>query len=529
MKDKFFDRKQSLELLEKRIIGLKDGYRQNIAILGDELVGKTSLVFKLLSKFCDNRFLILYIESRHETLQSFGRRFIGILLYNFLLNSNVHLKEDLNFLLEKSASFIPKTVEKARSILKDLEKRKKENIFNRLMSLCDLINLETEKNCVVIIDEFINIENFGVKNIYNEWAQLLIVQKKVMYIIISSQQTKAKNILSKDLSLLFGNFEILILEPFESKNTEDYLDFRLKSAGLNKGIKNFLVHFTGGYPFYLDVITESILNSPQAEVVDILDHLLFTNSGILNQRFSNLIKRFSNTNCSQEYVNILRFISNGQNRIKEITHFLHKNQSDIIPKINFLLETDVITRFGDFLKINDRVFSFWLKFVYQEKQQSLSFDAQNQNSFFKKNLEDMIKDYLYVDNKPVSERIVDLLRMFSDDRLQVEKKNMRLTHFREIKPLEFNHSGIKEGLICRSNDSIWVIGLKNDLVTEEDITDFSKECKKYRNKLERKIIVTMRDLDANSRLMALEEKIWTWDLNHLNHIMDLFSKPRIIA
>ncbi len=529
MKEKFFARKQYLEVLEKRIVGLKDGYRQNIALMGDELVGKTSLIFQLLSKFCDNNFILLYIESRHETLNSFGRRFIGILLYNFLLNSNVPLKEDLNFLLEKSASFIPKTVEKARGILKDLDKRKKDSIFNRLMSLCDLINAETNKYCVVIIDEFTNIENFGVKDIYKEWSQLLMVQKKVMYIILSSQQTKAKNILSKDLSLLFGNFEILILGPFKSKNTEDYLDFRLKSVNINRGIKNFLAHFTGGYPFYLDVITESIVNNPQVELVDILDHLLFTNSGILNQRFSNLIKRFSDTNCSQDYINILRSISNGQNRVKEIAHLLHKNQTEIINRINFLLETDVISRFGDFLKINDRVFSFWLKFVYHEKQQSLSFDAQNQNTFFKKNLEDMIKDYLYVDNKPVSERLVDLLRMFSDDKLQVEKKNMRLTHFREIKPLEFNHRGIKEGLICRSNDSIWVIGLKNDLVTEEDISDFSKECKKYRNKLERKILVTMRDLDANSRLMALEEKIWTWDLNHLNHIMDLFSKPRIIA
>jgi hypothetical protein len=39
----------------------------------------------------------------------------------------------------------------------------------------------------------------------------------------------------------------------------------------------------------------------------------------------------------------------------------------------------------------------------------------------------------------------------------------------------------------------------------------------------------LQDIDANSRLKALEEKIWTWDLNNLNHMMDLFAKPRIIA
>ncbi len=41
--------------------------------------------------------------------------------------------------------------------------------------------------------------------------------------------------------------------------------------------------------------------------------------------------------------------------------------------------------------------------------------------------------------------------------------------------------------------------------------------------------ITLKEVEPNARLKALEEKIWTWDLNSLNQIMDLFSKPRIIA
>ncbi len=48
--DKFFGRAESLNFLSKRANGLKDGYRQNIAIIGDELVGKTSIIFNFLNK-----------------------------------------------------------------------------------------------------------------------------------------------------------------------------------------------------------------------------------------------------------------------------------------------------------------------------------------------------------------------------------------------------------------------------------------------------------------------------------------------
>jgi hypothetical protein len=191
------------------------------------------------------------------------------------------------------------------------------------------------------------------------------------------------------------------------------------------------------------------------------------------------------------------------------------------------MDADALTRCGDFLKINDRVFSFWLRFVYQGKLNALTFDAHNQNAIFRKNIEMLIHEFMASSNKKLSERVTEMVRLFSDDRIQIEKKNMRLTHFREIKPVEFSSRSLKEGLVCRSGDSLWVIGLKQDALSEDDIAAFSQECKKYKHKLERKVLVTLADIDQNSRLRALEEKIWTWDLNCLNQMLDLFSKPLI--
>ncbi|TAM38835.1 hypothetical protein EPN54_03935, partial [bacterium] len=87
IKDKFFDRTNYLEILQKRVVSLREGYRQNIAIIGEENVGKSSIVFKFLDKFYDPHIITVFLEVRHEPLEGFARRFIGVLLYNFLLNS----------------------------------------------------------------------------------------------------------------------------------------------------------------------------------------------------------------------------------------------------------------------------------------------------------------------------------------------------------------------------------------------------------------------------------------------------------
>jgi GTPase SAR1 family protein len=530
MRDKFFDRQIYLDILKKRVTGLKESYRQNIAIIGDELVGKTSIIHNFLHKFYDNHIIMVYLEIRPESLNSFIKRFIGILLYNFLANSGIPLQEDLEFLIKKSVKYIPRTLEKIKLILNIAQKRKKTDIFTDLLSLSELINQETGKFCVIIFDEFLNLENLGFINLYRDWSKLLIVQKNTMYIIISSMKFKTKIVLSKDLSLLFGNFEVVNIEPFDIRTSERYLENKLQPANLNSALRDFIVHFTGGYPLYLEIISNALLKTNQENLVEILENLIFDSSGILNQRFSNYIKRFLDSSYSNDYLSILYLISSGRNKIKDIPHILHRTKKELNLRINHLLELDTITRSADFLKINDRVFAFWLKFVYQERLHSLTYDAKNQKEKFRNNIEGMINDFDSNARKSIMERMFELLRLFENELIQIERKKIRLNHFREIKSLEFNNKNLKEGLIGRSNDSLWIMAFKQDLLTEDDITDFAKECKKYRHKLQRKIIITLQDeIDANTRLRALEEKIWTWDINSLNQILDLFSKPWVIA
>jgi len=536
IKDKFFDRTSYLQILEKRISSLKEGYRQNIAIIGEENVGKTSIVFKFLDKFYDPRIITVFLEVRQESLDGFARRFIGALLYNFLINSGIPLKEDLDYLIVKSSKYIPKTTLKINSLLSALSRRKKINIFTDIFSLPESIYQETGKFTVLFLDEFHNLENIGIDNLYREWSKLLILQKNTLYVIISSMIFKAKLILSKQLSLLFGNFEQVFIEPFDIHSSFRYLEQRLSGLKLEPGLKDFVINFTGGYPLYLELICDALSKNPETPGVDvsiglagILEGLLFDTSGILNQRFSNYIKRFLDSPMANDYISILYLISSGNNRIKDIAHILHKQRKELNSKINYLLELDAITRSGDFLKVSDRLFAYWMRFVHQEKMRSLTFDARNQKEKFRDSIQELIQEFLAQSAKPLANRVYELLQLFEDDLMQIERKKIRLNHFREIKPLAFKHRFLKDGLLGRSSDALWIMAIKSDALTEQDITEFAKECKRYHHKSARKVMVTLKEVDVNTRLRALEEKIWTWDLSSLNLILDLFSKPRVIA
>lgn len=529
MKNKLFARDNYLEILQKRVDGLLEGYRQNIAIIGDELSGKTSIIFQFLNRYHNNRVVPLYLEARTETLISFVRRFSGVLLYNFLINSEIVLKEDLEFLIQRSEKYIPKTTEKIRFILAATARRKKTEIFTELLSLCELFHQETSKHCLVIFDEFQNLEALGVNDLYADWSKLLISQKNTMYIIVSSMKFKARFILSRHLSLLFGNFEVLTVDPFDMRTSEKYVDNILNSGGLDPAKKNFLINFTGGFPLYLDVICEEIKKSGQANIAQCLESQIFDSSGILNQRFSNYIKRFLDQEHSKDYISILYLISTGYNKIKDISHVLRKPLKELMPRVNHLLEVDTVARNGDFLQISDRVFGFWIKHVYQEKLDSLTFDAKNQKEQFIANIESAIREFCQEVEKPVMERMLELLRMFSDDLMQVGKKKVRLNHFREVKPLEFSRGNLRHGLIGRCDDSLWILSVNNESLTEEDVADFSRECKKFRHKQQRKIIITLKDIDDNTRLRALEEKVWAWDINNINQLFDLYSTPWVMA
>ncbi|MBL7196881.1 MAG: ATP-binding protein [Candidatus Omnitrophica bacterium] len=539
IKEQFIGRDDIIKLINKRLSDLKEGYRQNIAILGNELTGKTWIIKFIFDNFTDSQIIPLYFDLSQPTVNIFVQRFFNTLLFSFLKAKGIVLpKENLTRLIEESKSYIPTAVSKIQEISSSLTKDKIDvSTFRDILSLTEIINQESKQKIVVIFDEFQNLESLKIRNIFQELGKKIMTQKETMYIVSSSCKTKAKKIIQDELSLLFGNFEILELNNFDTKTSNILIKNRLKNIQLPQDMSNFLINFTAGHPFYLDKITRHIYqNALLMETTTVtpfvfiysLEDILFNNWGILNLRFQNYIDSLAKN--KSDTLNILFLIVQGKNRIRDLSSLLHKKYRDINQKLSRLIESNIVYRSGSFYTIGDRVFNFWLNFVYLEKLYNLSQNYEDQVISFRKKIEQSLLEFIEMSKKDIEQRLYELFILFSNDSVQLGRNKIMLSRFKEIKPLNFDGRYIKRGFFCLSDEECWLIGFKDGDITEDCICEFISESKNIQNKDKslRRLIIGLDKTEINARLLATEEKITTWDIDHLNVLLDLYGKPRLI-
>ncbi|NQU19134.1 ATP-binding protein [bacterium] len=540
IKEQFIGREEVIKLINKRLVGLKDGYRQNIALLGDELIGKTWITKFVFDNLTDSEIIPLYFDLSQPIANIFIQRFFNTILFSFLKTKGIVLpKENFNRLIEESKHHIPNTASKIEELSSNVAKNKLDiATFRDMLSLLEILNQETKQKIVVIFDEFQNLESLKIRNIFQELGKKIMAQKDTMYIVSSSHKTKAKKIIQDELSLLFGNFEILDIDHFENRSSNVLVKNRLKNIHIPQDIANFLINFTGGHPFYLDKISQHIYQN--ALVLDSdnitpfifiysLENILFNQWGILNLRFQNYIDLLNLKN-KPDILNMLLLIAQGKNRIKDLSSLLHKNYRDINQKLAHLIESNTIYRAGSFYNINDRVFNFWLNFVYLEKINNLSQNYEDQVISFRNKIEQSLIEFIEMSKKDISQRLYDLFSLFSNDSVRLGKNKIILSKFKEIESLNFDGHYIKRGFFCLSEEESWLIGFKYGDITEECVCEFIRETNKIRKKEKstRRLIIGLDKTEINARLLAKEAKITTWDIDHLNTLLDLYSKPRLI-
>lgn len=540
IKENFIGREEIIKLINKRICDLKDGYRQNIALLGEELIGKTWIIKFVFDNLIEPKIIPLYFNLDQPAAQIFAQRFLNTILFNFLKTKGIILsKENLNGLAEEASQYIPITTSKIQEISINI-KREKIDVatFRDMLSLFEILHQETGQRIIVIFDEFQNLEYLKVRNAFQELGKTIMTQKNTMYIVSSSCIAKAKKIIQDDLSLLFGNFEIINIEYFDNKISDILIKNRLKNICMPQEISNFLINFTGGHPFYLDKIVQHIYQNAILMGSDnislfififSLEEILFNKWGMLNLRFQNYID-ILNVKNKTDLLNMLLLIAQHKNRIKDLSNLLHKTYRDINQKLSYLIESNIIFRSGSFYNIADHVFNFWLNFVYLEKLNNLSQNYEEQIISFRKKIEQSILEFVEVSKKDISQRLHDLFIQFSNDCVKLDRNKILLTQFKEIKPLCFDGNYIKNGFFCICDQECWLIGLKDGDITEECVCEFIDKSKRFqiKDRQLRRLIIGLDKTDVNARLLAKEEKITTWDIGHLNVLLDLYGKPRLI-
>jgi AAA+ ATPase superfamily predicted ATPase len=377
--EKFFGRSDILALLDKRVHALKSGYRQNVAITGHRLTGKSSILNHFLVSFRDSDILPIYLEVLDEPFNKFAARFIGTLLYNFLKYNGKDAKDNLAYLIKECEKDIPLTVSQIKNILKQIEADDNDNAYSELLNLSSVLREETRKRCVVILDEFHNLSSFGIKDPFKGFGKKIMTQKDTMYIVASSEVSSIKKILSEKLALLFGNFEKITLGGFDCETSRSFLQKKLSSVKITDDLLDFIIAFADGHPFYLDVLSSKI-NEVMGNlhfrivtkdmVVKALEELLFDSRGTINQFFINLLQDLVEPK-TERYMATLTAIAHGAYKQKDLSKWTGYNNKEISRHLKILIEKNLIYPSGSLYRFYDKVLRFWLKNVYHKRRRTL--------------------------------------------------------------------------------------------------------------------------------------------------------------
>jgi len=154
----FFGRDDILHVLEKRVNALLGGYRQNVALTGQMLSGKSSILYQFLYTLKNASLIPVYIEVVEEPFPSFADKFIATILYNYLVSSGYEAPKDLIHLIKVAEQFIPHTIHAIKKVKIELSKKNYNDAYRKLFNLTSILKEETGKSCVVILDEFHNLE-----------------------------------------------------------------------------------------------------------------------------------------------------------------------------------------------------------------------------------------------------------------------------------------------------------------------------------------------------------------------------------
>ena len=532
--EKFFGREEILELLNKRAMALKEGYRQNVALTGQSLVGKSSIILHFLYTIREEGFIPIYVEVVKEPFNSFANKFIATLLYNSISRMGEEVDIDMGKLLENAQRLLPKTSLAIKQINLQIDRGDLDEAYSNLLGLTSVLKDEIGMPCIVILDEFDNLEYLGVKNPFLSFGKVIMVQKDTMYVVSSSRNSAIKKIISEKLSLLFGNFEILKISNFGLKASSDFIDIKLSGFEIENSMKAFLIAFTDGNLFYLGEIIKSARSIAMEQMTSYIDkdiiskailELIFNSGGAIHQYIFNFVLDILDTKYRELYISILVAIANGHNRQPEIGRALKIKQGELSNALGRLVELGLVSKNGIFYKIDDAMLGFWLKFVYQRRKEILVDGTFNKMRLFNEDIRAYISKMVDEFDKDVAVRIAALFDLFSNELVQIDSKQIKLPHFTRVEVKAFQDS--KSFVSASFRGNFWIAQAYKYTVAENDIIDYIRNIKTLKCKISNKVILPLKGIDENAKLLAKELKISIWDSSTVNIILGFYGKPKI--
>ncbi len=311
----FFNRVDELKKLVSRIEKIKKGARNDMAIIGPRRVGKSSLTNKLSQELEKKGITPIRIDCEGLTAPVFLREYSNAIIASEVEKHGVvqRFRENIKRGLSSSVAILSEALGRIGSIemesplvdflslrieientpQSELKGEKLLNFFSQTIELPEKMG----SKFVVIFDEFQETTSYSILkkgDFHALFRRAVQNQKNVAYVYTGSSIGMMQDIFGDPVNPLAGNADLMVLAPFDEKNSEAFIKTGLKHHGVQIDKKALKMTFekTGGFPAYLNWIGLKLLdinkkNITQKEVNQAVNEMLGPASpvhqGILKQ------------------------------------------------------------------------------------------------------------------------------------------------------------------------------------------------------------------------------------------------------
>jgi hypothetical protein len=127
---------------------------------------------------------------------------------------------------------------------------------------------------------------------------------------------------------------------------------------------------------------------------------------------------------------------------------------------------------------------------------------------------------------------MSLLSSFRNDLVEFGERKRKLPHFTEVVASPRgafqpeNESGRK--IIAKGHGACWVCKIVKHKATEAEVLDLVQGVSCDKKETSTKVLVALRGVDDNAKLLAKEKKVLTLSLSKINALMDVYGANPII-
>ena len=511
-----------LSILDKRIKPFQEGYRQNVALLGNDAQEISCLLENYFKNNKSHALIHLHTSAKYADPRSFLKNISYALLSEYLGRA-----DGLDSLITQAQVSLPQTINHITQTL-----RKNNITFIDALEVINKFIAESNKKVVLIIEEFLELENI-FSNCFKELSKFIILQRECMTVLTSSYPRKSQKIFAADLNLLFGNFEQIMLSEASFVNSFLCLKSLIQPQKPSTLFLSFLVNISGNNHRHYELISESVKkhypnrkHNEEATLIAILEDLLYSTHSPLFVEFTKRVdclqvkyKEFS------IILDVLLAISQGYLRKKELLGLNLTNTKAVESALNKLLDCNYITAFGNIYKISDPLFSFWLSKVFKLYFRPHCCDSSKRKSLWRKQMQEEIALFKEDFMKDKMKRVLELIASFKNDTLQLGKDRYRLPQIQKTRVVSYPDRDLS--YLVGEGDELIFVGIKEQNAQDNDLYEFIEAGKNVKGKRIKKIFISLEELAPTAKLIAKNHKLIAWDSNEINQLLSMYNKPTL--